>query len=253
MRKLLLLFYLYKLRDETHVEFNEDFRALVTRLGAGALGITAQYTNTYTPAFNEEVSLLDLIRNSKYTPLIERKDDSRDHTVRGFTKAVEAATLHPDPDTRAAAVTLLAIIKHYGDVSRKNYDDQTAAVDDMIRELELADNKALLVLLGLLDWLTRLKAENKEFVDLMRARDDEVSQRPHERMKDVRAVVDEALYALLDRIEAMITLNGIDYTTALAPFVDGYNTIVERYKRRLAIEKGRRAAAKDKDEENDEL
>jgi hypothetical protein len=67
--------------------------------------------------------------------------------------------------------------------------------------------------------------------------------------------VDKTLHAILTRVEAMITLNGIDYTTALAPFVAAWNTLAERYKHRLAIERGRRAASKHKEEEeeNEEL
>jgi hypothetical protein len=70
-------------------------------------------------------------------------------------------------------------------------------------------------------------------------------------MQEVRVLVDDAFFAILDRIEAMIILNGIDYTAALAPFVDEYNTLAERYKHRLAIEKGRRAANKDEEEEDE--
>jgi hypothetical protein len=61
--------------------------------------------------------------------------------------------------------------------------------------------------------------------------------------------MDKVLYDMIARVEALIILNGIDYTTGLSPFVREYNALVDRYKHRLAVERGRRAAKKEKEEE----
>ncbi|MDR2413701.1 MAG: hypothetical protein LBD64_01785, partial [Odoribacteraceae bacterium] len=55
--------------------------------------------------------------------------------------------------------------------------------------------------------------------------------------------------ALVNRVEAIVTLNGIDFTPELSGFVTEYNIIATRYKNILAQEKGRREAAKNKEEE----
>jgi hypothetical protein len=82
----------------------------------------------------------------------------------------------------------------------------------------------------------------------MHDRYEEVAKRPATRMREARAAVDKTFHALVARLEAVITLNGIDFTPELAPFVAEFNAIATRYKNILAIEHGRRAAAANKDE-----
>jgi hypothetical protein len=227
------------LRNETHAEFIVDVADLIKKVGAGSLGVTALFTE-YEDRTATELNILDMILHSPLTGKIVEKDYTRDHAHRGFSLAVEAATHHPLATVREAAVTLKAIVDHYGDVSRKNYDDASATTSDMIRELETAANKALLAAAGLTEWVAQLKIVNDEFIATMHARDAEVALRPTTTMKEARAAVDKTLHAILARVEAMITLNGIDYTAGLAPFVSEWNVLADRYKHRLAIEKGRR-------------
>jgi hypothetical protein len=89
---------------------------------------------------------------------------------------------------------------------------------------------------------------NNAFIAAMRDRYEEVAKRPATRMREARAAVDKTFHALVARLEAVITLNGIDFTPELAPFVAEFNAIATRYKNILAIEHGRRAAAAGKDE-----
>jgi hypothetical protein len=239
------------LRNETHAEFIVDFSDLVKKIGAGSLGVTTQFVD-YEKVTAIELGTLDVILHSPLTVKIEWKSHDRENVHRGFSLGVDAAMHHPDATIREAAFTIRAILDHYGDVTKKNYDDASALTTDMIRELETAINKALVVAAGLVEWVTQLKIVNDAFISLMHARDAEVALRPTIPMKKARLEVDKALHVILARVEAMITLNGIDYTAGLAPFVSEYNILAERYKHRLAVEKGRRAAKREKEEEEGE-
>jgi hypothetical protein len=240
------------LRNETHAEFIIDFSDIVKRIGAGSIGITA-----LMPEFElrktEELNILDIYLKSNYTVRIKEKDRRRDNTFRGFSLAVDAATHHPDAAVRAAGKAIKATFKHYGKIPDKNYDDASAAYGDLFRELDTAENKALLAAAGLTNWQALLKTENDEFIALMHARDTEVSQRPDTSMKEARAEVDKLIHAILARVEAQITLYGMTSSSSdYKPFVDEWNTLAERYKRRLAIEKGRRAAKRNEEKEEEE-
>jgi hypothetical protein len=221
----------------------------VTKIGAGGLGVTAQFTGDYVPKLTVEQKLLDMITKSRFTLKIVNKDHERDATGSGFVAAVKALTRYPLPEKSEPAAELYSILEHYGYLADRGYSEQTSATADILDELSLPANKALLEATGLGFWVEELQRLNDEFSDLVRARDAEVGQRPEQQMKVARAEVDAAWYAILARVEAMIILNGIDYTTALAPFVHEYNAIADRYKRFLAVERGRRAAKKDEEEE----
>jgi hypothetical protein len=141
-----------------------------------------------------------------------------------------------------------AVFEHYGNVPARSYDDQAALTTDLINELNSATHAPRVALLGQGAWLAKLEEVNNAFIATMRDRYEEVAKRPATRMREARVAVDKTFHALVARLEAVITLNGIDFTPELAPFVAEFNAIATRYKNILAIEHGRRAAAASKDE-----
>jgi hypothetical protein len=57
---------------------------------------------------------------------------------------------------------------------------------------------------------------------------------------------------MINRLEAIVTLNGIDSIPELAPFIAELNAITNRYKNVLAAEKGRRASNEGNEENGNE-
>jgi hypothetical protein len=138
---------------------------------------------------------------------------------------------------------LQVVIENYGDITRKTYDDESAAINDLLREFATGGHAPHVATLALGEWTQQLAAANDAFIALMRQRYGEIARDPDARMKDARAAVDNHFRAMIDRLEAIITLNGIDFAEELAPFVNEYNALAGRYKHVLAVEKGRRDAA----------
>ncbi|MDR1562571.1 MAG: hypothetical protein LBS54_05760, partial [Dysgonamonadaceae bacterium] len=54
------------LRNETHVELNENVKRVIAKNNPESLGIFPQYV-VYKSALEEEVSVLDIILKSEYT------------------------------------------------------------------------------------------------------------------------------------------------------------------------------------------
>jgi hypothetical protein len=174
------------MRNALHVEFIRDVRDLIKRIGAGGLGITELFTKL-EQLIETELVLFEVIVKSVLTRQLEELDKLRDEVLRGFTLAVEALLHIPVAAKREAAEKIMLILAHYGNIAKKSYDEQSALFYDLVRELELAANKALVTAAGLSEWVEQLKSANQLFVDTMHARDIEAEQRPAAGLKEARA------------------------------------------------------------------
>ena len=235
------------LRNEAHVELHETIYTLILRSNMQLLNIGTQYT-AYRILVDAEVSLLDLIRKSSYTEEINEADrHRRDKTFRGFADAVKSGLNHFDAAKQEAARKIKVVLDNYGNIAAKTLDQETAAIDDLLRELRGGDYPALVNTLVLNEWVAQLDADNQAFKALMEARYGELAQRPTARMKAARKEVDKAFLVIVDHVEALATING---AASYEPFIRELNVILERYKNILAQERGQRKAKNDKTDED---
>jgi hypothetical protein len=234
MKNLFIRFIYTELRNETHVEYNETFDSILINHNPQTLGVKPLY-DAYKPLLDTEVAALDIIRKSGYTSEIDEQDSRRDSIFRGFTDAVKSALNHFNAAKKEAAHKIAIVLEHYGNIAAKTLDQETAAIDDLLRELN--DNHSQdILLLALADWLSQLNIENETFKTLMMARYSETAQRPTTRMKQARTDVDKAFRAILNQIEALALVNG---ATAYTAFINELNAVSERYKNQLAQHAGR--------------
>jgi hypothetical protein len=222
------------LRNEAHVEYNETVDGLAIKYNPQ--GMQPQL-NACKAALGTEIAALDVVRKSEYTGDISERDHARDGVFRGLADAVKSALNHFSADKRKAAEKISIVLENYGNIAAKAFDQETAAVDDLLRELN--DNHAADVqLLALNDWTKQLDTENQTFKALMSERYAETARRPATRMRAARAETDRALRALLDMLEALVMVNGAD---AYLPFISELNAVSERYKKQLAQASGRKS------------
>jgi hypothetical protein len=237
MNKNLIVKFSYEhLKNETHVEYNETVNGLVVRFNPQTLGISSQYS-IYKTALDAEVGALDVIFKSEYTEEIIAQDHVRGGIYRGLVDAVKSARHHFNTDKRRAAEKIFVVIEHYGNISSKTFDQETAAIDDLMRELN-DNHSADVQTLSLEEWLTQLDIENKAFKLLMAERYSEAAHRPVVNMREARTATDLALRAMFDMIEALAAVNGAE---AYMPFIRELNVVNERYKNQLAQAEGRRS------------
>lgn len=230
------------LRNETHVEYHETCDGVIVSRDPDKLGVRPQY-NDYKAALDVEVSALDVILKSEYSAEIDEQDDRRDHIFRGFTDSVKSGLNHFDTAKKEAALKLSALLEHYGNIAAKATDQETAAIDDLLRELATERHLSCVQTLSLNDWVTQLDVENSKFKLLMAARYSETAQRPSTRMKAARIEVDKTFRALLNQMEALILVNG---TGSYEDFINELNAVSERYKNIVAQGKGARKARNSK-------
>jgi hypothetical protein len=232
------------------VQYMKSLFALVDKYGAGTIGIKA-ISDLLRSAFQQMVMVLDYMFGSVLTKQIHSQDRYREGILHALSIAARASLFHLDPAVRDAADRVSAIITHYGNIPKRGYEEESAAIDDLLRELQSAETAPLVTLMSLGGLVALLAASNGKFFELVEGRDAEALQRPKITMKEARAEVERLLEEMLYRLEGINAMNlaeGDDFPN----FVVEYNALATRHKLLLAQEKGRKKAANEEDATEDE-
>jgi hypothetical protein len=218
------------LRNDEHFQFNTEFRDLVNRFGAPSLNITAQF-DAYLPLFAQEDEALQKIIKSAITADLQEADRRRDLLFRGMADANRAALRHFDPTVSEAARRLKIVFDTYGNLAAKPLNEETSAIYNILQEFT-GRYAADASLVGLHIWTQQLDIANHAFDQLMKERYDETATRTHLVMKQCRVKVDEAYRVIIERLNALVVLQG-----EMPPFGDfilTFNAIIAKYATALA-------------------
>ena len=228
--------HLKGLRNEEHFQFHTEIVGLIESNNPQALGVDGLLPG-YKANHADEAEALDLIRKSAVTDDLATADTLRDTTFMGMKAALKSARNHFQAEKRQAAARVKIVFDHYGKVTLKPYDEETASINSLLTDLQPLS--ADLATLGLTDWATELAANNQAFATLKKERYTEASAKTQLRMKEVRVLVDENYKLITERIGALMVVNGESAYTA---FVNELNHRIDAYSRTLAQRKGRNAA-----------
>jgi hypothetical protein len=241
MKHLIVVIKLCRLKNETHAEFNENVNRVFVKYNPQALGIQ-ELCNLYQTAFSRELEALDYIRGSEITKKIIRQNHERNTIYRGLVDTIHATLHHFNPDLRGVARLIESVIKHYGNLSKKTIDDETSAIDDLLRELQSPAIAPAVNQIGLTPWKDKLAQENILFKQLMTERYLETAGKTAYRMKTVRVETDQYYHAILNRLEN----NALAGIAVNETFVKELNAVIERFKHILAQEIGERKPKNEK-------
>jgi hypothetical protein len=219
------------MKNETHDQFNEDLKVVLVEYNAQHAGISPLLEGLSLSLINENEAL-DFIAKSEVTAKITEQDHVRDKVYRGFVDSIKGAINHFEPANREAAHLILDIVNHFGNIAKKTLDDETAAINDLVRELRQPETFQAIRILGFETWLDRLYQENDLFVQLMKKRYDELSHKTTFRMREARKETDKYYHAIVNYFENQHLAGD----TTIEPFVKKMNVIIDRYKRILAKE-----------------
>jgi len=162
-------------------------------------------------------------RGSSYTELLFKKDFLRDEGFLALRFYLEACSHSAKEGWAAAANDLLAIFRKYGwSLHLEGYQNETASLSGLIKELSEADNVAKLTLLLATGWFDELKLVAIDFVDLyqesLNEGDDGVLT-----IADSRKTLTADVRALFSMLEFM---HGAANNRALNALVIGVETLV---------------------------
>jgi hypothetical protein len=224
------------MRHETHAQFNESVNSLIVKTGVDKLELAELYP-LYRQAFDSELLALDVIVKSEHTAVIAEKDRERSAIFRGFSDTVKGLRNHFDNAVRADANTVWNIFLHYGNVTKKTLDAETAAINDIIREFRRTENAAAIKRLNLELWVNKLEEVNGGFHEEMMKRYSETVGKTTFRMRTARTETDRYYRAIKAHLENMVLTGKMN---AGDDFFMQLNNIITRFKNILAQELGRK-------------
>ena len=104
-------------------------------------------------------------------------------------------------------------------------NEQTSAVYKILQELKgkYAPDTALV---GISSWVSELEARNNAFADLMRKRFDETAARTDIVLKEARIEVDNAYFAIRERVNALAVVEGL---SVYENFIRTFNAVIAKY------------------------
>jgi len=240
----ILDFSLSRLQNEEHFKYQTGFKELIIKLTPAALGIEPQFS-AYLPLYDNECDAINFIRKSDITDALTDSDADRDYTYRGFADYIKSACNHYIPEMKLAARRVQIVIDEHGNIAAKTYDKETAAIISLISKLN-QDYANDVMTLGIAGWLNELQANNETFDQLMNSRYTQETIKTQSRMKTVRVDVDDAYRTIIDRVNALIIVNG---EAAYKEFVGEMNERIDRNNISLSNRFGRQASAKEKEEQ----
>jgi hypothetical protein len=238
MEKNILRIATGNLKNNAHFELLRELLGVLTQTTIPLPAKLAVRVRELTALVADEESALVQVQKYETTDAIADLDTERDNLGRGMADIQRAARRDFDPIVQAAAARLQAVFNTVGNVVRMPYDEETAAIDSLLQEL---DNRAAdVATVGLTRWANELRRVNGELHTLFTARYSEEAQRSHVKLHDVRRQVDIANLDTFRLLEAAAALDEADtYKTLFAEI----NARISRYKTLLAQAKGRRKAA----------
>ena len=162
--------------------------------------------------FDEKYKAFDAavqpMRGDVDTKELNKLDERRDKALIGLYGHVRVFTGFPEEAKATAAQQLQAILLKYDKAPQtKPLREETAIVSNIVSDLEVADAKAKLTLIGADKWLDELKDANKKFEAAYNAR----TQRNMDlvgQTKERRIALDDEYRRLAHTINALATLGG---------------------------------------------
>ncbi len=218
-------FSISRLRNLAHFEFHSEVKQLISKNTAEKLNIVEAFA-TFTALLNKEKKGLEVIRQHKLTAQLTELDEKRDHIFSGVVVNIKSLTHHFDEQKQTKAQELEKVLKNYGNLSIKNYNEETAALEKLTDEL-LTNYNEELTDLALVEWITHLQTLNNEFKELMLSRNDDLTEKEPIHMRSVRKEIDAVYRLMIKRVEASALLNGKDN---YQDFINELNGRIEYYK-----------------------
>jgi hypothetical protein len=144
---------------------------------------------------------------------------------------------HFNPEVRDAAVHVNNLMLAYGNVTKEDYDAETASIDSFLTHMQSESYAGAAACLGLCPWLAQLREVNDLFKTYVDDTTQEQIAKPAITMRAARLNSDASLHKIIARIESKINLDGEE---PFIPFMEEYNTVVTHYNTLVHENYGRR-------------
>ncbi|MDR1280105.1 MAG: DUF6261 family protein [Opitutaceae bacterium] len=232
-------FELGRLRNEELFQFQTDLHSLLKNSDPVKTGLGAALYGEFNRLRTEADAALQPARKSALTPILAEEDALRDQLYGALRDlATLYAQRHYEANKRPVAAQLLVTLDKYKrDIATGTYNEETAAITNLVEDLQAPAVAAPQVdTLGLNGWVDALANANNRFVTDLAARYAETAARPATgAMRDLRPVIEQNLRAIFEKTNALsLTAPDAPAATAIDTFIAALNARIDYYARAAA-------------------
>ena len=219
---------LRNLRNNKYFDFHTDFCDVVIAACPDTLKIAAQF-EYYSAVFEKNSKVLIDNFDNIFTGCVQAIDRRRDVIFDGMTDVVRGTLRYFCPNVKEAAQRLEVVLGSYEYeqlTTRRSPKEQTVAIENLLEELSGSSaNDVCTVHIG--DWVQELATDNKTFEKLVNDcyEYDEKWQHTDIALRDARRRVDWAYHSIVERIGALVIIEGRDTYDA---FIRRVNLMITR-------------------------
>ncbi|WP_163717461.1 DUF6261 family protein [Mangrovibacterium lignilyticum] len=227
---------LSRLQNNEHFQFMTDLDALFVKYNVEMLGINNLYPDFQTALAKEDACMKTELGSLKSKSLSEI-DCLRDQTWSAIRGRVDATLSSPFEVERESARALMRLIVLYGNVRKMTYNSESAALSNLVSDMQRVVNAGYLMSVGVGPWVEELGKQNEAFVQLMNDRNAEYSERGSGDMRNVRVLIDPIVEQIIERINASLVL---DIAAAeVTPFTLELNEKIKYYEKIVQARSGK--------------
>ena len=187
-------------------------------------------------------------RRSPQTLELAQLDTQRDYVLRSFITNLKLYVGSPNAEQVQAAQVLLALVDKYGkNIPSMPYRQETAAITNLLQDMDLKENADLLKKLFAEHWVASLRTANTQFEQTMLSRTDTASESSSEKSKTARVAVHTAFEKLCEMINALAIVQG---EAAYSRIIDRINQLVLESQNVLARRQSRGKKTAGEEEES---
>ncbi|MFV0592094.1 MAG: DUF6261 family protein [Draconibacterium sp.] len=227
---------LARMRNNEHFQFMVDVDNGIKKATSAALQLDTVYPAFTSALANENTTLL-IDQGSVKTEQITALDVTRDRTWSALNERVKSSLMSPIEAEVEAAKAVKRVFDLYGSVRNMSYNEESAAITNLIEDLEKTKNAADCTTLGITAWVAALKQQNIDFQSMLELRNVELAAKDSGDVKAVRDEIDPIYQNIVKRINAQVTL---EIATAVTEtFIKELNQRIKYYDDTLTARAGR--------------
>ena len=234
--KQLLSLYFHFLPLAAHFDFFKKLAGLLSAAGAALKTAVADLLPDFNTWLDKEDAVMRWVRKSVLTEQIAEADRYVDLQLSAINTTLKAA-VYGNTDVAAAAVRLLALLKNYGRIADKSYDEQAGDVRVLLEQFS-GPYYSDVGFAGIGYRVALLTEGFNKFENLLRQRETEQGEKPPYTGGEVRKGI-EAVYHQMERIidaNAVVGASGDfeAFIKLLNPVIDHLNDEFHHAKKDLS-------------------
>ena len=230
-----------RLTNASHLQFMCDVDQLINISDYISIkNELGELYNSYISVISQEMDVYQQELGSALTNKIKESDLYRSRIYSGLNLIIEGNTYSTDEVRANSAKDIHRIMRQFNNPTKLSLNDATSTINSLITVFESNLTNDILVV-GVHDWVDKLKQANDIFSDLMRTRNSELAARNKTSMKEARLLVDAIYRKIVLHINALALLNN---NALYDSFIQKQNTQINYLKNATAIKRGKAKSKK---------